>query len=821
MRNFSVGLLLKVLKGLGHLGPLFGIFFSFLFLSLSGSTSWAKCERGPANSIFKESCSEIAEKKPRLVKIGLVMDGSTPNDQAFASVFLKEIKQMKDPSFEITFPEAFIYSGHDQIEKVRSAYTQLFKQKGVDLVLALGVLSSSEALRREHLPLPVLAPYVAEFVLKKHPHVENFIYIDSIYPLDPALKAFKKLVSFKHLVILLDNRELKAFPQLPEVLKGYALAYRTEIKLLGAGTNAEEVLKKLPPETDAIMVGPLWHFDHKERRRLAQGLIVRRIPSFALWDIQQVKEGLLAGLVSEGKTKSLARRLAVAVMDLLSGESPSQIKVKFVRDQELTINMATAKALNIYPDLLTLTSANLLNEDKAEKAISRRLNIRTAVEEALEANLELRSAYTLVQAGRHAVEESRAVLLPRVDATLQGRVIDEDRARESGGMNPEGALIGSMEGKILLYSDKKWASYQAEQHLQEARKMNWQKVKLDIIYQAAVAYLKVLRARTIERIYKDNLRLTKANLERARIRVATGAAGPDEVYRWQAKYANDRRSVLYRESDTMSAMEALNRILHRPLQETFVPEEVTLEDSLFILGDRFFYRLMENPAYFYRFRDFAAKYALEIRPELKGYDAAIRAKERLHLAAKRQLWLPEFTVEGKVDYYLADDGRGERDEGRADLNDTDWMVGIFARIPLFEGGRELAEAARLAEEVSHLKINRDAEAERIIQNVLYTLNRIRASYPSITLTQEAAKAAQLNLELVTDAYIEGTKTIIDLLDAQNQALNAKLEAANAVYNFLIDFMGFERALGEFIIFAPEEKRLSWIKRAKQAVGMSP
>ena len=791
-----------------------------LLLAFWGATSWAQCEPGPEGSIYRETCSQLVGQKPRKVKIAVITDGSTPEDQAFASLFLKEIKQMQDPAFELLFPAELIFSGRDQRDRIRAAYDQLFSSQKADLVLALGIISSDEALTRGKRPLPVLAPFAAAFALPKHPQARNFIYVDLIYHFDQDLKAFRQLTPFKHLVVLLDRRELEAFPQLSQWVQKYAQAYQTEIRFLGAGSRAAEVLAQLPPETDAVMVGPLWHFDRQERKRLAQGLVARQIPSFALWDISQVQEGLLAGLVSEGKLESLARRLAVAVMDILSGEDPSKIEIKFIRDQELTINMATARALNLYPSLLTLTNANLLEEEDASQA-ERRLNIKKAVEEALQANLQLQSAYTLVKAGEHAVRETRAALLPRVDATLQGRLIDEDRARESGGMNPEGAFIGSMEGKILLYSDKKWAAYRAEQHLQEARQRNWQKVKLDIMYQASVAYLQVLRAKTIERIYKDNLRLTKANLERARIRVATGAAGPDEVYRWQAKYATDRRAVLYRESDTMSAMEALNRILHRPLQERFVPEEVSLKDSLFILGDRFFYQLMENPVYFYRFRDFAARYALEVRPELKGYDAAIRAKERLHLAAKRQLWLPEFTIEGKVDYYLADDGSGERDEGRADLNDTDWMVGVFARLPLFEGGREVAEAARLAEEVSQLRINRSAEAERIIQNVLYTLNLIRASYPSITLTREAAEAARLNLELVTDAYMEGTKTIIDLLDAQNQALNAELEAANAVYNFLIDFMGFERALGEFVIFAPEEKRLAWIKRVKKEIGMTP
>ncbi len=61
-------------------------------------------------------------------------------------------------------------------------------------------------------------------------------------------------------------------------------------------------------------------------------------------------------------------------------------------------------------------------------------------------------------------------------------------------------------------------------------------------------------------------------------------------------------------------------------------------------------------------------------------------------------------------------------------------------------------------------------------------------------------------------------SIIDLLDAQNQALSADLDAANAVYNFLIDFMGVERAIGEFVTFMPEDSRQEWLKKVRTAIG---
>ncbi len=765
----------------------------------------------------------ILPMSSRVWRIGIVIDGSTPKDRALVELYKKEIAHMAESEVHVRFPDKWILSGNDSRQGVRRALDRLFKSSQVDMVLTLGLIASTEVLERKSIPKPVIAPYIAKFALKGRGKqgdasgIKNLVYIDSMYYLDEDIKTFKKLAHFRNLAVVIDRRVTEAFSNLDSLAADFARRHDLAINIIPADNTAAGVLAALPQEVDAVMVGPLWHFDQEQYRQFTQGLIDRKLPGFSIWDTKQVENGLFAGLETEEKQDILARRTAVAVMDIIDGTSPGAVDVEFMRSRRITINMATARAIGVYPSLLILTKANLINDQ--QENIQRRINMKQAVDEAVQANLRLQSAETTVKAGEHSVKEAMSYLLPRIDIATGARAIDEDRAKSAGGASPERAWTGTAGGSVLLYSDRKWAGYTAQEHLQEARKMNLNKVRLDVTYDASVAYLNLLRARTIERIHKENLKLTEANLQRAQVKVSTGAAGPDEVYRWETKFANDRSQVLYRESDTMDAMEALNRILHRPLQEKFIPEEATLKDPLFIMGDQFFFQLMENPWYLRKFRNFAAREAMEIRPELKEYAAAIKAKERLRTSANRQIWLPDFTVEWKVDQYFAQDGSGQRDSHLSDLDDTDWNVGVYARIPLFEGGKKVSEAARLQEEVSRLRINRSAKAETIIQNVLQALNRTRASYPSITLYRQAAQAAKRNLELVTDSYVEGIKTIIDLLDAQNQSLSAELDAANAVYNFLIDFMGVQRAIGEFVTFMPEDARKEWLEKARAATGM--
>jgi hypothetical protein len=44
---------------------------------------------------------------------------------------------------------------------------------------------------------------------------------------------------------------------------------------------------------------------------------------------------------------------------------------------------------------------------------------------------------------------------------------------------------------------------------------------------------------------------------------------------------------------------------------------------------------------------------------------------------------------------------------------------------------------------------------------------------------------------------------------------ADQQAANAVYDFLIDIMAIQRSTGSFFLFAPEEERDAWMHRLNQ------
>ena len=88
----------------------------------------------------------------------------------------------------------------------------------------------------------------------------------------------------------------------------------------------------------------------------------------------------------------------------------------------------------------------------------------------------------------------------------------------------------------------------------------------------------MLQTKTIERIQRDNLRLTRSNLEIAQARVDLGAATRDEVFRWESQIATNRKDLIDASALRNQAEIAVNRILNRPIEESFLTEETALDD---------------------------------------------------------------------------------------------------------------------------------------------------------------------------------------------------------------------------------------------------
>lgn len=764
-----------------------------------------------------------------LLRIGVILDGPLPRNKQLLTQFESEIRAVLESDRTVQFPADMILKADWSASSVKQAMDQLLDDPRTDVVLALGVLASLEAGRRQQLAKPVFAPFVLNPALQGIPLVKgtsgrsNLYYLTSPTDVAASLRLLYDIKPFSRFAVLIPQVVLALIPQPQTRLE--QIIRQTGLNLQGSitpvSTTAAPTLQALPPDVEAVLVAPMTQLSEAEFDALIEGLKERKLPSVSTEGRRAVERGLLVTRYRDFDLKRRARRVALSILStVVEGSNPSTFRVLLPRQERLTFNMATARSIGISPPWDFLTQADLLHAEE-NQAVTRTLSLESVVREAMQANLDVQAADRFVAAGQETVNEARSFLLPQVEMIGDARIIDESAAEAGSGSLPENQLTGTLALNQILYDEPTWANLSIQKDIQVGRQATRTITALDVTFEAAVSYLNVLAAKTAARIQRQNLDLTRANLELARVRRDVGEARPAEVVRWESQIANDRRRVIDTFAQTRQTEIALNRVLHRRLETAFRTQEPTLDDPRLLSSFARTFPYVDNPKFFEIFRDYMVQEGLKTAPELYVSDAQIRAQERQLTADKRAFWLPTFALRANVT--TVERGGTGSDAPTFDLgggrilalpqdNNWGWEVGASATLPLFTGFGRTARRNRSRETLAQLQLERQATAERIATRIRTALYQSGASYANINLAREAARAAARNYELVLDGYREGVTSILDLLDAQTESLNANLDAANSVYLYLIDLMQVQRSVGQFDFFRSDDSRQQWFNK---------
>ncbi|MCG8603400.1 TolC family protein, partial [bacterium] len=752
----------------------------------------------------------------------------------------QEILTLTENEFEVQFPAEKMITADWTSNGVKRALDQQLADPEVDLLLAMGVLASQDVSTRGDLPKPVFAPFVVDAELQGLPSqngasgVKNLNYLSLPARAITDVRLFHEIVPFDELTIILNKEVWDSIPQLSNRVRAALEAMEVEVTMIPVERSIDSTLGALIPETQAVYVAPILHLLPGHFERLIQHLNDNKIPSFSLLGVSEVKEGIFA-TASPDIFPRISRRVALNVQRVLLGEDAGTIPTAFAVGQQIIINMQTARTIGVFPPFSVTTEAVLLNEQRDR--IERTVSLSSVLQEAVDKNLDLAAEARFVQAGEENIRLARSQLLPQIDFSATGVLIDKDRAEASFGSQAQRSLRGGVTATQLLYSEPAWANLSIQNSLQDVRLYERNQLALDISQDAATTYLNVLRAETFEAIQKDNLKRTRSNLELAQVRENIGASNRSEVFRWESEIATARKDVIDAIAQRNVAEIALNRLLHRPLEDPFETAEADINDSALGINHREgIAEYLDDLLSFKTFRAFMVEWGLEQSSEIQSLDAAISAKEREYRSTRRAFWSPTIALRAEYTSLWSEGGAGVTspltslpDLGSVPLsiteaNDHNWSVALNFSIPIFEGSSRFAQRSRAYQELSELQITRQSVAEKIEQRVRSALHIASASRVGIQLSRDAADAADRNLDLVTDSYSRGVVDIIDLLDAQNAALNADLGAANAVHDYLIDLMEVERSIGGFYYFATQEEKDSWFQSLQdffQKAGVLP
>lgn len=166
----------------------------------------------------------------------------------------------------------------------------------------------------------------------------------------------------------------------------------------------------------------------------------------------------------------------------------------------------------------------------------------------------------------------------------------------------------------------------------------------------------------------------------------------------------------------------------------------------------------------------------ELDAELAERDTAI---------ARAQRW-PTLDLQARY-------GRSEQ-PGFVLSNETR-RIGLSLEVPVFTGGRISAQV----DQAAAIANQRDAEREGTLRSVLRTARNgfqsIRTSRALVAALQKAVRSNETALEAAEAGVEVGTRTAVDVLDAQQALFSARSDLSRARYDYMLAVLELERAAG--------------------------
>lgn len=279
-----------------------------------------------------------------------------------------------------------------------------------------------------------------------------------------------------------------------------------------------------------------------------------------------------------------------------------------------------------------------------------------------------------------------------------------------------------------------------------------------VFSQAVAAYMDVILNEAVVGLNRNNVQVLEVNLRATSDRFEIGDLTRTDVAQSQSRLALARGDTRIAEANLQAARERYIQIIgHAPGMLEPPPPlpglPTTPEEAVAVALD-------SNP-------DLIA--AREQR-KAAAYDVKVASASRLPT-------LQAFSQGGYNDYF----GTLGGSSGSAAFaqSETTAQVGVRASIPIFQGGRPAA-FRRQAQAREGAAMENEIAAERnTIAQVRSAYSTWRAANEVITSSQSAVDAARLSLEGVRAENSVGNRTILDILDAEQELLQASVRLVTA------------------------------------------
>ena len=733
-----------------------------------------------------------------------------------------------------------------QREKAAIALKKALNDPAVDLVFINGPLLAAQALKtaqKHKKPIVGLFNFDPGFLLTV-PSVKRLPLALSVIPgqIQADLDTMAQMFKTRELTLLVDDVLLGQFKGLKQQLLKIAKKQGFTATIRPIRKTVPETLASLNKKVKSVYLTPGLRMPASQRKQLIGKLNEKGTFVFTGAGAVDVLDGALAGQLPP-MNERLARHAALNAMRFFSGMRLRNPIDPLKPKRKLQINERTAALVKYHVSDAVAKKAREVEPEPPKKSVvaalpevdrlpfdhylkknkTPELTLPQAVERALKKNASLAVKQAAVEEDRQDRDRMLTELFPQVRGQVGYMRVDQNIAQRSFGMFPEDRSSAGIALRQLIFSDPVISQLRAANKGVDSALFREKSLRLDVAARTQELYMDCLAAAALYWIREYNLKLTQQNLQTARERNAAGTAGPQEVYRWEAKEAHDRSLVIRSQSALQSAMIGLNRIMGEEQHRVWSFQNNRASQMQGAFNEKTFMSLVLNPADFSALTTHVLDTAIDTSPELKSIDSLIDATRILKGYYKRRFVVPEASVEFGYSHTLDQTFNNvplveQFTRSVPEDADNHWALQVKLVWSLFEGGGKIVDVRKNRATLRKLESLHREASQIVEQRARNALIKASAARSNMDLAKMAAEAANKNYKVVRDGYAQGVSTILDLLDAQREAMVQERQAILSEYRFLKAIVEVERSMNRIAALVPVAEQESWWMELKQRLG---
>ncbi len=414
-----------------------------------------------------------------------------------------------------------------------------------------------------------------------------------------------------------------------------------------------------------------------------------------------------------------------------------------------------------------LLVSSLWSQAYAQTPGSISMSLDECLEYAKENSITLQKAQVQIENSQAYELSAKSAFLPTVSGSVnQG--LSSYPLNDDSSMNYTGSY--GLDLSLSLYSGgKNRAQLQQSVIDEQISSLAFSEMENSLEVSITEIYVEILYAIEQIKVAESSLEVSEKSQARGAAFLEAGSINEADYAQLESNVASYKYSVVVAQTQLSSLYVALKYLLEISQDVTFEVKEPSLSDDLL---------LSQIPSVADVYGE-----ALESRPEIQSSELSIQTAE-LDVTVAKAGYLPTISLSAGTG--LSHASTSSYDFSSQLRNNFNTSVGVNVSIPIFSGYRNKSAVTIAENSVKTASLSLSQAQKDLYQTIETLRNNAANSQAKYSVSEYALKASQKSVDLVTEQFDAGMKTILELLTEQDNYTQTYQEHLTNKYQLILN-----------------------------------